>query len=265
MQTHLPAARTSAPPAAADQRPSRRGAAVLTVAVLGPALAAALLAPLRDRIAGTDVALVLVLVIVAVAAAGRRAAGLLAALSAGVWYDFFFTRPYEQLAISARADVETTILLFLVGLAVTEIAVWGHRQHAEAGRRAGYEAGIRDAARSMSGDASPGSTVEQVAEQLTAVLGLESCRFDYGAGVLGGRRPRLRADGELEVGGSVWPVDTMGWPTDREIEILVTVSGAYRGRFLMRAGSATAPTLAQRLVAVSLGAHAGEALAKGSG
>jgi K+-sensing histidine kinase KdpD len=43
-----------------------------------------------------DAALVLVVVIVAVAANGHRLAGLLAALSAAAWFDFFLTAPHRM-------------------------------------------------------------------------------------------------------------------------------------------------------------------------
>ena len=119
----------------------------LAAATLGPLALAALLAPLRTEIANTDAALILVLVVVA--ANGYRVAGILAALSAAVWFDFFLTAPYHTFAISKRADIETTVLLMLVGIAVTELAVWGRSQHAEAGRRAGYLAGVQAAAQAV--------------------------------------------------------------------------------------------------------------------
>jgi K+-sensing histidine kinase KdpD len=64
---------------------------------------------------------VLVLVLVGVAANGHRPAGLLAAVSAAVSFDFFWTQPYETLAITTRADIETAVLLLLVGLAHPEL------------------------------------------------------------------------------------------------------------------------------------------------
>jgi K+-sensing histidine kinase KdpD len=87
-----------------------------------------------------------VLVIVGVAASGNRPAGLPAAVSAAVWFDFFWTQPYETLAITTRADIETAVLLLLLGLAVTEIGVRVRRQHAAASREAGFRDGILSAA-----------------------------------------------------------------------------------------------------------------------
>ena len=48
----------------------------------------------------------------------------------GVWFDFFLTEPYLRLTIADSDDIETTVLLVLIGVAVTEIALWGHRQQA---------------------------------------------------------------------------------------------------------------------------------------
>jgi K+-sensing histidine kinase KdpD len=109
----------------------------LLLALLAPLVVSALLVPLRDHLANTQLALVLVLVVVAVAASGNRAAGILAAVFAGVWFDFFLTLPYQRFTITDRSDIETFVLLVVVGVAVTELAVWGRRQQALASREAG--------------------------------------------------------------------------------------------------------------------------------
>jgi K+-sensing histidine kinase KdpD len=99
-------------------------------ALAAPLALTAILVPFRHSFPNTDAALALILVVVAVAANGYRLAGYLAALSAAVWFDFFLTRPYEHFSITRRADIETTVLLLVIGAAVTELAVWGRRQHA---------------------------------------------------------------------------------------------------------------------------------------
>jgi K+-sensing histidine kinase KdpD len=53
---------------------------------------------------------VLVLWVVAAASTGVRLAGVLAALSSAVWFDFFLTAPYLTFVIIDRADIETTVL-----------------------------------------------------------------------------------------------------------------------------------------------------------
>jgi K+-sensing histidine kinase KdpD len=110
-----------------------------------PLAIAAILTPFRASFPNTDAALALILVIVAVAAAGSRLAGYVAAVSAAAWFDFFLTHPYDQFTITRPTDLETTLLVLVIGIAVTEIAVWGRRQHFAASRRAGYLDGINDA------------------------------------------------------------------------------------------------------------------------
>lgn len=225
-----------------------------------PLALAALLVPFRGSFPNTDAALALILVVVAVAANGYRLAGILAAASAAAWFDFFLTRPYERFTINSRADIETTVLLLVIGVAVTEIAVWGRRQHAAASRRAGYLAGIHAAAQAAATGSSPPALVDQVASQLTRVLSLESCRFQYGAAGLG-RPARMRHDGTVIAEDLPWNVDTEGFPPGTDTELLVEGGGVFQGRFLMTPGPGARPTLEQRLLAVALADQVGAALA----
>ncbi len=227
-------------------------------AVLAPPALCALLVPFRDTAANTDAALILVLVIVAVATAGDRPAGVLAAVSAGVWFDFFLTTPYESFAINGRHDIETGVLLLLVGVAVTEIALWGRRQHALADQSAGYLAGLHDASETAAvGSTPPSVLIDRVCRQITIVLGLRGCRFDYGTGL---GNPRLRHDGQVFTGRTAVAVEELGLPTDREVELLVASGGSYRGRFLLDAPPRCRPTVEQRVVAASLADQVGAAL-----
>jgi K+-sensing histidine kinase KdpD len=118
-----------------------RGGVVATAALV-PLVACALVVPFRDDVANTNAALGLVLLVVAAAATGIRPAGLSAAVSSAVWFDFFLTQPYGRFTIDDQADIETAVLLVLVGLAVTEIALWGRRRQAEASRQEGYLRGV---------------------------------------------------------------------------------------------------------------------------
>src|SRR5215469_6768777 len=129
---------------------------------VAPLALAAILVPFRSGLPNTDAALVMLLLVVAVAALGYRPAGYLAAASAAAWYDFFLTRPYETFDITRAIDVETVVLLVLIGFAVTEIAVWGRRGHFAASRRAGYLAGINNTARAVAEGESPSGVVEEI-------------------------------------------------------------------------------------------------------
>jgi K+-sensing histidine kinase KdpD len=236
-----------------------RGGALVVTAVLVPLVVTLLVVPFRDSFANTNAALILVLVIVGVAANGNRVAGAAAALSSAVWFDFFLTQPYQTLAIDDRDDIETTVLLLAVGVGVTELAVWGRRHAARADREAAYMAGIRVAAEAVASGGSGNDVIGLVSEQLRRVLDLKECRFQFGAAGLG-QPPRLRHDGQVEWHRRVLDVDRDGLPTDNEIELLVESSGRLQGRFMLRAAPNARPSLAQRLVAVTLADQVGAAL-----
>ncbi len=239
-----------------ERRLSRDHLAVLA-GLVGPLALAAILVPFRTSFPNTDAALAMLLVVVAVAASGNRLAGYVSALSAAAWFDFFLTRPYERFSITRRTDIETTILLLLIGMAVTEIAVWGHRQHATASRRAGYLDGISAAAETVAAGRSPAVLIEQVSGQLSGLLTLRSCRFQYGVAGLG-HPARLRHDGHVMVGERAWDADDLGLPGDTEL--LVESGGILQGRFLLTPVPGAQVTLEQRLVAIALADQVGAAL-----
>jgi K+-sensing histidine kinase KdpD len=232
----------------------------MPVALAAPLALAAILAPFRASFPNTDAALALILLVVAIAANGYRLAGYLAALSAAVWFDFFLTRPYEHFSITRRTDIETTVLLLVIGVAVTEIAVWGRRQYMAASRRAGYLDGISAAAQAVAAGGSPSALIELVTGQLTQLLALRSCRFQFGVAGLG-RPARLHHDGTLTAGDQAWDVDATGFPPGTDTELLVENGGILQGRFLMTPAPGGRPTLEQRLLAIAFADQAGAALA----
>jgi len=227
--------------------------------LLAPLALAALLVPVRTSFANTDVALAMILIVVAVAAAGNRLAGFAAAASAALWFDFFLTRPYETFTINRAADIETTVLLLVIGAAVTEIAVWGRRQHSTASRRAGYLDGINDAARAVASGDSPSSLVDRIGASLIKLLSLRSCEFQYGIAGIGGPA-RLEHDGTVTFAGQPYDMLYGEWPPGVGLELLVESGGRLRGRYLMQPGQER-PTREQLLVAVALADQAGAAMA----
>ncbi len=226
--------------------------------LVGPLALTAVLVPFRSSLANTDVALALIVIVVAVAAAGSRLAGFVAAASAGAWFDFFLTRPYERFAINRAADIETTVLLLVIGAAVTEIAVWGRRQHSAASSRAAYLDGINDAARAVAMGDSPSALVDRITAGLVQLLSLRSCDFQYGtAGI--GRPARLEHDGSVTASGRSCDPQDSDWPPRAGLELLAESGGRLQGRFLMQPGEVR-PTREQLLVAVALADQAGAAL-----
>ena len=225
-----------------------------------PLALAVVLVPFRASFPNTDAALAMLLVVVAVAANGDRLAGVLAAASTAVWFDFFLTRPYERFTITRRTDIETTVLLLVIGVAVTEVAVWGRRHYVIASRRAGYLDGINNAARAVAVGGSASALIDQVSRQFTQLLSLRSCVFQYGVAGLG-RPARLHRDGSVTVGQLRWAVDGEGLPADTDVELLVEGGGIFQGRFLMTPVPGARPALERRLLAVAFADQVGAALA----
>jgi hypothetical protein len=234
-----------------------RDAAAAAAAVLGPLALAAVLLPWRGSWPNTDVALLLVVAVVAVACLGNRLAGALAALSAAVWFDYFFTRPYEQLTISRPGDVTTFALLLAVGLAVSQMAAWARRLKAVTVADAGYFNRIVASAALTQQAGTPYDVTEHVRRQLIDVLDLKDCRFEYGK--LLGQPPRLEPDGTVTTRYGHYPVDQSGLPQE-EIELRTFSNGQYTGRFMLTPKPGSRPSQRARLVAVTLADLAGHAI-----
>jgi len=239
----------------------RHRSALIAAAAAAPLLCCALLAAFRESFTTATGALVLVLVVVAAAATGDRLAGLVAALSSGVWLEFFLTQPYGRFTITDRNDIELTVLLVLVGVAVTEIALWGRRQEARASRRAGYLDGVLGTSKIIAvREASTDDLIDHVAHQIVLILDIDECRFVRGAGP-GPEEPSLDHDGYVTRRGSRVNVERDGLPTDEQIGLVVGQGGVVYGQFVLTAATRVArPSVEQLRVAVLLADQAGTAL-----
>jgi K+-sensing histidine kinase KdpD len=206
--------------------------------------------------------LVLVLIVIAVASTGDRFAGIVAALSAGAWFDVFLTEPYLKLTIDDPNDIEVTVLLVLVGVAVTEIALWGRRQEARASRRAGYLDGVLGTSKIIAArDESPDALIKHVSHQIAQVLDIDECRFVQGNGPAP-QATSLDHDGRVTRRGYEVNVERDGLPTDELIGLLVRHGGATQGRFVLTAASRVVrPSVEQLRVAGLLADQVGAALA----
>ena len=166
---------------------------------------------------------------------------------------YFLTEPYLRFTIEDPDDIEAAVLLVLIGIAVTEIALWGHRQQAGAARRSGYLDGVLGAARAVSeGDTPPDVVIDVVARQIAEVLGADSCRFVAGP-IHDARIALLDHEGMLIRGGHAVDVDRVGLPTDELIALVVRRGSRTAGHFLVTAATRTTyPSREQRRVAVLL-------------
>ena len=122
-------------------------------------------------------------------------------------------QPYYSLRISSSDDVETAVLLLVVGLAVGELAVRGRRARAVAGR------GRRDLAslQGLGALVAEGEDADYVLlgteSELTHLLGLVDCRFEAtheDNKIL----PVIHRDGSVKWGPNAWETERWGLPTD---------------------------------------------------
>jgi hypothetical protein len=225
--------------------------------LLLPLAVAAALVPFRSNFALPAAALVLVLVVVAVGAFGNRFAGLLAALSAAAWFDFFLTKPYETFNITYRPDLQTEISLLIVGLAVTEIAARG-RGHREAASEEAHNVALIHDFTEIVASGEPGQfVVARAAAELTSLLGLKDCRFDT---EMSDRHPtRIEHSGVVALGGLHWGAHLSGLP-GREVELIVQYRGETFGRFVMTPTPGAPVSSDRLLVAAFIADQVGAAL-----
>ncbi|WP_181793342.1 DUF4118 domain-containing protein [Streptomyces sp. WELS2] len=229
----------------------------LAAAVTSPLLLALILVPFRGGVSSTNLALIMVVAVVAIAVAGNRLAGALAALSSAAWFDFFLTRPYQSFSIKRGADITTAVLLLAVGLAVSQLAARARRLEVLVVTDADYLARVHDTAQLAQTTRSADAVVDHVKRQLTELLQLRGCRFEYGS--LLGHPARLEQDGSVTVGRKRWDIDQRGWP-QQEIELRASAGGRFQGRFMLTPAQEAHPDLQARLVAVTLADQAAAAL-----
>jgi K+-sensing histidine kinase KdpD len=114
------------------------------------------------------VVILYLLVVVAAAAIGGRAAGIVAAISAALAYDFFLTTPYHTLVIDSLAQVITVALLVATG---TVASIGGRVRRRSAAIAEAHADAIR-LLHQLTETAAAGGAVDQVAaEGLQRLLG----------------------------------------------------------------------------------------------
>lgn len=242
---------------------SRTRTSTLTAAagILAPLGAAAALLPARGHTENSNVALVLVVAVVAVATLGRRAAVALAATSAMLAFDFFYTQPYYSLRINAHDDLVTALLLFCVGTVVGELAIRNRRHRAAAAEGRDEIARIHAIAELVAVGERPEHVVLEVANELVTLLSLRDCRFER-APLTPDPSPaaRIERSGRVTIGRLTWGVEDMGMPGKR-VELLVQGYGRTFGRYVMVPTPALGISFDHRVVAVALADQVGASFA----
>lgn len=239
----------------------RRRATYAAALVLPVALAAALV-PVRAHYASPAAALTMMIVVAAIAVAGPRGAGVVSSISAALWFDFFYTRPYYSFTISHRPDLETTIAILVVGVVITELAGRSRHHFGAANEAYDFVATIRDVVESGATGVGADVVVERASAALITLLGLRECHFD--PTLEDPPLARLEPDGQIVHVGMVWPTGDIGIPGPRS-EILARGDGRVVGRFVLTPSTARPVSLERRVAAVVVADVAGAALAAAGG
>jgi K+-sensing histidine kinase KdpD len=240
-----------------DWLPRHRPVIWVAAVFLGP-IVAGLLTLARSQLHENHVTLILVLAVALVSAAGLRPAGLVAAVTTALAYDYFWTEPYYSLRIFDTEDILTVVLLVVVGGAIEQLSWWAARQHAVAVRRLDYLKALRRAAEPIAPE-TYAATLEAMTDTMSAVLDADNCWL-----VVDDPVPDtvLHGDGSVTRAGRVMDVDTDGLPTDDVIAIPVSSPSGSAAYFAVTAATHVArPRAEQRQVAALLAHVAAQSLA----
>lgn len=244
---------------APDSTAERQGSPwAWVLAALGPVAVSGVLVAFRGDIRPSNAALVLVLAVLVAAIVAGRAGGAVSAVISALCFDFFFTQPYYRFTIDSRDDIETTIVLLIVGLAVGELVVRARRsrQVARASRREVEH--VRRVAALGAGGETAGKLILILQRDLVETLDLRDARFE--------RPPFATALPRLGHGSVTIPAHANGIPEGprNEIELPVWGQGHEIGRFvLVLPGDSTGISLNpdDRALAAALADQLGAALA----
>ena len=205
--------------------------------------------PLRSSLPNTDVALVLVATIAVVARLGGHIATVLGSVSAALSFGYFHTEPYGHWQIAHARDVETTVLIVLVGVFVGELTLRVFHHRAAAARGSADLAVLAETAELMAVGDDPGLVLAAVAGELARLLDLADCEFS--AEPPSGSVPWVGRDGALSRPGSPGAC----------LDLPVWVQGQVLGRYLLTPRPGAALPSGRLALAVSLADQAGAALA----
>jgi hypothetical protein len=229
-------------------------------ALILPVAAASLFLIVRDHVDNRNVALALVVPVVAVSLLQRRLSTLLAAISAAVWFDFFYTRPYHSFTIRSSDDVLTAVILLVVGVAVGELVIRGQLHRVTSEEHLGDIARIHSIAELVAEGEPVEFVVMAAARELQDLLGLRDVRFES-APLAPDAKPLavIEQTGAVRIGQIVWGADNMGLPGPTEV--VVQSGGRVWGRFVLEPSPGLGVPFERRIVAVALADQVGAALA----
>lgn len=181
-------------PGARARVPQRRLVAAYVLAILLPLVTALVLVPFRED-HSTTAAIVLVVPVVIVATFGAAGPSVLAALASALAFDLFLIEPYNTLAVDDPDEVVAVAALLVVGLIVSWLSSRVVQLGATASGRSNELDHVLQFSQAAVTTKDPMQLIDQAVEHITAVLDLESCRWEPGRHA--GPEPVLLTSGQL--------------------------------------------------------------------
>jgi hypothetical protein len=230
---------------------------MLVAAAIAPLVLALAVVPFRSNLPSASVALGLAIVVSLIAAFGGRLPAAVAAISAALSFDAFFTKPYGSLSITRLDDLETTVLLLISGLIVGQLSA-RNREHRDRVVRSSDDLDRIQAIAEMLASGTPAEeVVAAVAVELRGLLSLRSCWFDTSPFEKDG--PVIERNGHVSWGRIWWGFTTLGLPA-KQITLPVEREHHRLGRFVLVAEPGTRVSREQLVAAVTLADQAGTVL-----
>jgi Domain of unknown function (DUF4118) len=233
----------------------------LAVAAFGPLLVAGILVPFRDDIASANIVLVFVLVVVLGASVGTRWSGAIGAVIAAMSYDFFFTHPYQSLKIDSSDDIQTTVLLLVIGLIVAELVTFTRRHRAASELRGDEITRLHRVAELVATDSDAEDVVLSVQAELIGLLSLRECWYETPPYT--SELPQLERNGAVGGDHRRWVGTDYALP-DQGLVIPVLGRGREFGRLVLVPDVTIGVSIEERVVAVALADQLGAVFAADS-
>lgn len=230
----------------------------IAIGVFGALLLSVAMLPLRGHLHNDNMALALVVPVLIAAVVGGRIAAAVAAITAALCFDFFFTQPYLSLRIAGSNDLTSFFVLLVVALIAAEVGIRARR-----GSRAARESrSDLDRLCRVIEIAARGADIEDVVSsaraELIGLFGLLDCVFESGTAT--GALPHLGIHGAIE-GAPLVATHTDFLLPPGGVEIAVVGRGIEFGRLVMFASESVRAPLQKRVVAVAIADQLGITLA----
>jgi K+-sensing histidine kinase KdpD len=230
-----------------DPETRTEGSVAIALGPLAAVSVAGLLAPVRDNVGATNVALILAMIVVLAGVAGRMA-GVLTALVAAVGYNFFHTEPYHSLRISSTKDVVTVLLLAALGLVVGEVSAWRRRAQRKSRRHLQSARALETTSAMLAAGSEVDEIWTTIRDALMSELDLADCRFEPGTTT---EMPLLRRSGALVAPSMHLAKDGFTLP-DQGVAIAVIAADRTLGHIILLPRAGSGSSLERRRVAVAL-------------